>query len=32
MEMLQNASSFFFTSRGQLIIELKYDSGSMFFQ
>jgi heat shock protein HslJ len=30
--MLQNASSFFFTSRGQLIIELKYDSGSMFFQ
>ncbi len=32
IEMLQNASSFFFTSRGQLIIELKYDSGSMFFQ
>ena len=32
IEMLQNASSFFFTSRGQLIIELKYDSGSMIFQ
>ena len=30
--MLQNASSFFFTSRGQLIMELKYDSGSMIFQ
>ena len=30
--MLQNVSSFFFTSRGQLIMELKYDSGSMFFQ
>ena len=32
IEMLQNASSFFFTSRGQLIIELEYDSGSMIFQ
>jgi len=32
IEMLQNANSFFFTSRGQLIIELKSDSGSMFFQ
>ena len=32
IEMLLNANSFFFTSRGQLIIELKYDSGSMTFQ
>ena len=32
IEMLQNASSFFFTSRGQLIMELKYDSGSMIFR
>ena len=30
--MLQNVSSFFFTSRGQLIMELKYDSGSMIFR
>jgi hypothetical protein len=30
--MLQSVQSFFFTSRGQLIMELKYDSGSMFFQ
>ena len=32
IEMLQNVSSFFFTSQGQLIMELKYDSGSMIFQ
>lgn len=30
--MLQSVSSFIFTSRGQLIMELKYDSGLMFFQ
>ena len=30
--MLQNVNSFFFTSRGQLIMEIKYDSGSMFFR
>jgi heat shock protein HslJ len=30
--MLKGVSSYFFTSRGQLILELKYDSGSMFFQ
>jgi heat shock protein HslJ len=32
IRMLQSVQSFFFTSRGQLIMELKYDSGSMFFQ
>ena len=32
IEMLQNTNSFFFTSRGQLVMELKYDSGSMIFQ
>ena len=32
IKMLQSASSFFFTSRGELIMKLKYDSGSMFFQ
>lgn len=32
IEMLQNVQSFFFTSRGELIMELKYDSGSMFFK
>ena len=30
--MLQNVNSFFFTSRGQLVMELKVDSGSMIFQ
>ena len=29
---LKDVSSFFFTSRGQLIMELKYDSGSMIFR
>jgi heat shock protein HslJ len=32
MRMLQDVQSFFFTSQGQLIMELKYDSGSMFFK
>ena len=32
IRMLQNLNSFFFTSRGELIMEIKYDSGSMFFQ
>ncbi|MGB5745324.1 MAG: META domain-containing protein [Sedimenticolaceae bacterium] len=32
IEMLRDINSFFFTSRGRLIMELKYDSGSMFFQ
>ena len=32
IEMLQNVRSFFFTSRGQLIMEFKYDSGSVIFQ
>jgi len=31
-KMLQNVSSYFFTSRGQLVLELKYNSGSMIFQ
>ena len=30
--MLQSLNSFFFTSRGELIMEIKYDSGSMFFR
>jgi heat shock protein HslJ len=30
--MLQSVNSFFFTGRGELIMELKYDSGSMFFR
>lgn len=30
--MLQDVKSFLFTSRGQLVMELKYDSGSIFFQ
>jgi heat shock protein HslJ len=30
--MLKNVSSYFFTSRGQLILELQFDSGSMIFQ
>ena len=31
-KMLQQVSSYSFTSRGQLILELKYDSGSIVFQ
>lgn len=31
-KMLQSVSSYFFTSRGKLVLELKYDSGSMIFQ
>jgi heat shock protein HslJ len=31
-EMLKKVSSYSFTSRGQLILELKYDSGSIVFQ
>jgi len=30
--MLDNVSSYFFDSRGQFILELKYDSGSMIFR
>ena len=30
--MLENVSSYFFDSRGQLILEIKYDSGSMIFR
>lgn len=32
VRMLQNVRSFFFTSHGELIMELRYDSGSMFFR
>jgi heat shock protein HslJ len=31
VQMLLNVNSYFFTSRGQLVLELKYDSGSMIF-
>jgi len=31
-QVLENASSYFFTSRGELIIELKYDSGTATFR
>ncbi len=31
-KLLEGASSFFFTNRGQLIIELKYDSGTATFR
>jgi heat shock protein HslJ len=30
--LLQNTASFFFTSRGELILELKYDSGTVTFR
>lgn len=32
VKMLLEVSSYFFTSKGQLILELKYDSGSMLFR
>jgi hypothetical protein len=32
VEMLQNVQSYFFTADGQLILALKYDSGSMIFR
>lgn len=31
-KLLENTSSFFFTNRGQLILELKYDSGTVTFR
>ncbi len=31
-KMLDNVSSYFFTNRGQLVLELQYDSGSIIFQ
>lgn len=30
-KMLNNVSSYFFTSKGRLVLELKYDSGAMMF-
>ncbi len=32
LKMLESVHSFFFTSHGQLVLELKYDSGSMIFK
>ena len=31
-KMLDNISSYFFTDRGQLVLEIKFDSGSMIFR
>ena len=32
VQMLQNVYSYFFTGNGRLVLELKYDSGSIIFR